>query len=109
MNIEELREMCLGFPGVTEDIKWENNLVFSIGGKMFCLADLDPPLQVSFKVPEEEFPELTSTPDIIQAPYFARMKWVSVLEESRFNHREWEHYLRQSYELVKSKLPRKYR
>jgi predicted DNA-binding protein (MmcQ/YjbR family) len=49
---------------------------------MFCLADLDPPLRVSFKVPEEEFVELTSTVDIIQAPYFARMKWVTVLEES---------------------------
>ena len=37
MNIEELRELCLGFPKVTEDIKWVDNLVFSLGGKMFCL------------------------------------------------------------------------
>lgn len=109
MNIEELREYCLSLPAVTEDIKWENNLVFSVGGKMFCLADLDPPLRVSFKVPEEEFPELTSTSGIIQAPYFARMMWVSVLDESRLSRSEWEKYLRQSYELVKSKLPKKLR
>jgi predicted DNA-binding protein (MmcQ/YjbR family) len=82
MNIEELRTFCLDLPAVTEDIKWGNNLVFSVAEKMFCLADLDPPLRVSFKVPEEEFVELTSTVDIIQAPYFARMKWVTVLEES---------------------------
>jgi len=109
MNIEELREICLSFPLVTEDIKWENNLVFSVGGKMFCLADLEPPLRVSFKVPQEEFPELTATSDIIQAPYFARAMWVSVLEESRFSRQEWEQYLRQSYELVRSKLPKKFR
>ena len=109
MNIEELRIFCLSLPSVTEDIKWGNNLVFSVAEKMFCLADLDPPLQVSFKVPEEEFVELTSTTDIIQAPYFARMKWVTVLKESRLSRKEWEHYLRQSYELVKSKLPKKIR
>jgi predicted DNA-binding protein (MmcQ/YjbR family) len=109
MNIEELRDFCLSLPSVTEDIKWGNNLVFSVGGKMFCLADLDPPLRVSFKIPEEQFFELTSTGSIIQAPYFARMKWVSVLDEDRFSREEWEYYLRQSYELVKSKLPKKFR
>jgi predicted DNA-binding protein (MmcQ/YjbR family) len=109
MNIEELREICLSFPLVTEDIKWGDNLVFSVGGKMFCLADLEPPLRVSFKVPEEEFPELTATNNITQAPYFARMMWVSVLEESRFSGEEWKKYLPQSCELVRSKLPKRFR
>jgi predicted DNA-binding protein (MmcQ/YjbR family) len=109
MNIEDLRSFCLGIPAVTEDIKWGNNLVFSVAEKMFCLADLDPPFRVSFKVTEEEFVELTSTTDIIQAPYFARMKWVTVLEEGLLSRQEWEHYLRQSYELVKAKLPKKIR
>jgi predicted DNA-binding protein (MmcQ/YjbR family) len=97
----------MSLPFVTEDIKWGDNLVFSIAGKMFCLADLEPPLRVSFKVPEEEFTELTSSESIIQAPYFARMKWVTVLEESRLSQKEWENYLRQTFELVKAKLPKK--
>jgi predicted DNA-binding protein (MmcQ/YjbR family) len=109
MNIEELRSFCLDLPAVTEDIKWGNNLVFSVAGKMFCLADLDSPLRVSFKVTEEEFAELTALNDIIQAPYFARMKWVSVINEERLTKQEWEHYVRQSYELVKLKLPKKIR
>ena len=109
MNIEELRNFCCTLPAVTEDIKWGNNLVFSIVGKLFCLADLDAPLQIAFKVTEEDFVELTETPDIIQAPYFARMKWVKVLEENRFSRTEWEHYIRQSYELVKMNLPKKTR
>ncbi len=109
MNIEEFRSFCLSLPAVTEDIKWENNLVFSVHGKMFCLTDLDPPFQASFKVREEEFVELTSRDSIIQAPYFARVKWVKVMDESRLNRQEWEHFLRQSYELVKSKLQKKIR
>jgi predicted DNA-binding protein (MmcQ/YjbR family) len=109
MNIEEIRELCLGFTMVTEDIKWGDNLVFSVAGKMFCLADLKAPLQVSFKVPTEEFFHLTATAGIIQAPYFARMQWVLVQDESRFTTDEWAHYLKQSYELVIAKLPKKTR
>ncbi len=109
MNIEELRSFCCSLPAVTEDVKWGNNLVFSVGDKMFCLADLDPPLQIALKVPEPEFIELTETADIIQAPYFARAKWIKILNEDRFNRMEWEHYIRQSYELVKLNLSRKMR
>jgi predicted DNA-binding protein (MmcQ/YjbR family) len=109
MNIEELRSFCLSLPAVTEDIKWGNNLVISVADKMFCLADLDPPFQASFKVREEEFEELAARDNIIQAPYFARMKWVKVMEESSLTGQEWEHFLRQSYELVISKLPKKTR
>lgn len=109
MNIEELREFCCTLPGVTEDIKWGNNLAFSIGGKLFCLADLDPPLQIALKVTESDFADLTETEGIIQAPYFARMKWIKVLNEDRFSRKDWEKYLRQSYELVKMNLSKKMR
>lgn len=109
MNIENLREFCLSLPSVTEDIKWGNNLAFSVGGKMFCLADLEPPLRVSFKVPEEQFDEITSADGIIQAPYFARAKWVSVTDESVLSRAEWEHHLRTSYELVRSGLTKRTR
>lgn len=109
MNIEELRLFCLGLPAVTEDIKWGNNLVFSVAGKMFCLTDLDPPFQVSFKVRDEEFHEITARAGFIHAPYFARMKWVKVMDEDSLSHQEWEHFIRQSYELVKSKLPKRIR
>jgi predicted DNA-binding protein (MmcQ/YjbR family) len=109
MNIEELREFCLSLPAATEDIKWEDNLVFSVAGKIFCLAGLDAPLRVALKVPEDQFDELTQTTDITQASHFARRQWMTILEESRFSRAEWEKYIRQSYELVKSKLPKKVR
>jgi predicted DNA-binding protein (MmcQ/YjbR family) len=109
MNIEELLNYCLSMKGVTEDIKWGNNLVFSVGGKLFCLADLELPLRVTFKVEKEDFVSLTDSTDIIQAPYFAKMMWVCVLNEDRFSLDEWQHYLCNSYELVKMKLPKNIR
>jgi predicted DNA-binding protein (MmcQ/YjbR family) len=99
--------MCNKLPGVTEDIKWGNDLCFCIAGKMFCVAGLLPPLQISFKVKDEEFEELSASPGIIPAPYVARYKWILVQDLSRFNKKEWENYIRQSYEMVKSKLPKK--
>ena len=90
MNIEELREICLSLPAVTEDIKWENHLVFSVAGKIFCLTGLDAPLQVTLKVPEDQFDELTQLEEITQASHFARRQWMTVLEESRFSRQEWE-------------------
>src|SRR5688572_18872952 len=38
MNLETLRKHCLAFPGATEQIQWGADLVFKVGGKMFCVA-----------------------------------------------------------------------
>jgi predicted DNA-binding protein (MmcQ/YjbR family) len=76
MNIELLRTYCLSLPAVTEAIKWDNDLVFSVGGKMFCVAALDAPFKCSFKVSDEEFEELSVLEGFQPAPYMARAKWV---------------------------------
>jgi predicted DNA-binding protein (MmcQ/YjbR family) len=107
MNIEMLRNFCKTLPAVTEDIKWGHDLCFLIAGKMFCVTGLEPPFTVSFEVKAEEFDELSSSPGIIPAPYMARNKWIQVQDETRFSKKEWEHYVRQSYELKKAKLPKK--
>ena len=107
MDIETLRELCRALPAVTEDIKWGHDLCFSVAGKMFCVAALDGPLTVSFKVKDEEFDELSSSPGMRPAPYVARYKWVLVEDVSRLSRKEWAHYVRQSYELVKARLPKK--
>jgi len=33
MTVESIRRWCLALGGVTEDIKWDDDLVFSVGGK----------------------------------------------------------------------------
>ncbi|MFN0033542.1 MAG: MmcQ/YjbR family DNA-binding protein [Saprospiraceae bacterium] len=107
MNVESLRTLCLSFPGVTEDIKWGYDLCFSVGEKMFCVTIPDADEGASFKVLDEEFHEMVSREGIIPAPYMARYKWVQVQDFLWLSDKEWEHYIRQSYELVKAKLPKK--
>ena len=92
---------------MTEDIKWGNDLCFLIAKKMFCVTGLESPLKVSFKVTEEEFDELASSPGIIPAPYMARHKWVLVEDVNVLNKKQWKQYITQSYELVKAKLSKK--
>ena len=74
---------------------------------MFCVTGLEGDPGVSFKVKEEEFDELSTSQAIIPAPYMARNKWVKVQQWERFSEQEWAHYVKQSYELVKAKLPKK--
>jgi predicted DNA-binding protein (MmcQ/YjbR family) len=107
MDIEAIRKICVSLPSVTEGIKWGHDLCFMIGEKMFCVAPLDPPLKVSFKVTDEEFAELSETRGIIPAPYSARHKWILVEDVSVFNKKNWEHYITQSYNLVKTKFSKK--
>jgi predicted DNA-binding protein (MmcQ/YjbR family) len=96
-------------PAVTEDIKWGNDLCFLIGGKMFCITCLESSFAASFKVTGEEFEELTSREGFEPAPYMARAKWVLVKETAKLKQKDWEKYIKQSYDLVKSRLTGKVR
>lgn len=104
-----LREICSSLTAVTEDVKWGNDLVFSVGDKIFCVASLDPPFSSSFKVPDDEFDGLSNQNGFMPAPYMARAKWVLVTDPSNLSKKEWERYVKQSYELVKIKLTKKLR
>lgn len=108
MNVEDIQTICRELPAVTEDIKWGNDLVFSIGDKMFCVVGLEQsPTTASFKVKDEEFEEMCNRPGFKPAPYVAKYKWVFIMDTNKMKKKEWEHYLRQSYDLVKDKLPAK--
>jgi len=108
MNIEDLQAICRELPSVTEDIKWEHDLVFSIGGKMFCVIGLDQsPTSASFKVNDEEFDEISSRPGFKPAPYVAKYKWVLIEDITKMKKADWNRYVKQSYDLVKDKLSTK--
>src|SRR5882762_3193760 len=110
MNLDWLRELCLSFPGVTEQIQWGNDLLFKVGGKMFAAAPLEPAhVCLSFKASPENFAELTERPHVIPAPYLARAQWVALETRDAVPRNELAGLLRESYELVAAKLPRKIR
>src|SRR5688572_24059368 len=106
MNIEELREFCLSFPHATEDVKWEKDLCFSVGGKMFCVTGLEPEVstQVSFKCTPEKFAELIERDGIIPAPYVARYHWVAVEKTGALDDDELSDLISNSYLLVYKNL-----
>jgi predicted DNA-binding protein (MmcQ/YjbR family) len=108
MDFESIRKFCLSLPGATEDIQWEKDLLFRIGGKMFAVIGLEPePDNVAFKCTPEDFAELTVRSGIIPAPYLARHHWVSITDLSVIQKSELEKLLKISYELVFEGLPKK--
>jgi predicted DNA-binding protein (MmcQ/YjbR family) len=107
MSPDRLRRICRAFPHVTEDIKWGNDLVFSIGKKMFSVIGLEPPFRYSFKCSPEEFAEMIERDGVIPAPYMARNKWVLVEDDDALATGEAEKRLRRSYDLVKATLSKK--
>lgn len=107
MNIDQLRKICLAFPGVTEQIQWEDDLLFKVAGKMFALTPLEPSrLWLCLKASPEEFAELTERPGIIPAPYLARAKWIAIENANAVSPAETATLLKRSYELVVEKLPK---
>ena len=61
------------------------------------------------KVPEEDFTALTSIEGIVPAPYAARFSWVSVDDPEVLPEAEAIALLRGSYDLVRAKLPARFR
>jgi predicted DNA-binding protein (MmcQ/YjbR family) len=107
MNIDVVRTICRSFPGVTEDIKWGSDLVFSVGGKMFTVVNTERPHTLAFKCTPETFAELIERDGIIPAPYMARAMWVQECSVGDvFERREMEALIKTSYELVAAKLPK---
>src|SRR5215475_4481950 len=109
MSLEKIREYCLSLPHVTEEVLWQKDLVFKIGGKMFAVIGLDigPVSQFSFKCTPEEFAELTELDGIIPAPYAARYHWVAVQKAGALKQAEIKRLIKDAYETVKEKFAKK--
>ncbi len=100
-----LKAFCRGLPGTTEDIKWGDDLIFSVGGKMYAGFDVEGEGEFAFKSEEEEFMGLIQREGIIPAPYLAKHFWVKVSDRKVLKDSEWERLLRKAHGLVVAKLP----
>ena len=107
MDIEAVREFCLSLPHTTEQIQWEIDLVFKVGGKMFAVIATEPGrVWMSMKCSDEEFAELVERPGVIPAPYLARAKWVALESAETLPRLELERLLRAAHDIVFAKLPK---
>ena len=109
MNEAALRKLTAAWPGVEAGTKWEDDLVFTVGGKMFCVTCVRGPHKgsISFKVEYGRFLEFTGRPGFIPAPYLARAHWVQIATARSLPAAELRELIRCSYELVRARRPRK--
>jgi predicted DNA-binding protein (MmcQ/YjbR family) len=77
---------------------------------MFVVLSLEPEGNcMSLKVSDEDFANLCEIDGVIPAPYLARAKWVALEREDALPAAEVKRLVKQAYELVKEKLPKKVR
>ncbi len=111
MDIESVRSFCLSLPHADEKVQWGNDLLFRIGEKMFAVVALEPShgVLLSFKCTPEKFAELVELDGIIPAPYMARHHWVGLERFDALPDRELKPLLKNAYQMVQEKLPKKVR
>lgn len=109
MSFARLAEHAMTLPGATQDIKWGNDWVASVGGKMFLVGGRDPKTwkSCSFKVDPHRFLELTGLPGMAPAPYLARAGWVAVDNPKALPLAELKTLVTRSHALVLATLTKK--
>lgn len=107
MKTAAVRRLVSAWPGVSEEVKWTDILVFSVGGRMFCAMHAADARGLAFKVESSRFLEFTDRPGIVPAPFMARWHWVSLAVADALPDAGIRVLIRGSYELVRSKLSRK--
>jgi predicted DNA-binding protein (MmcQ/YjbR family) len=105
MKVDSIREFCLAFAGTAENLQWDDELCFKVGGKIFVMLGLDNP-RLCFKCTPETFAELIEREDVHPAPYVGRYKWVMLDRLDAVRWDELRELIRASYEMVAAKTPK---
>lgn len=114
MNIEDLREYCLSLPGACENSPWTVSryqmlVTFTVGGKWFCLADIDRKA-VNVKCDPADVDDLISRYiGITAAWHMNKRHWITVSLESDVPDKMIRHLLDNAYRLIVNKLTAKQR
>ena len=113
MNEEQIRNLVIDWPGVSEHFPFDQfTLVFKVAGKMFLLLALDEdPLRANLKGNaeqnaewREQFPD-----DIFPGYHMDKNHWNTVVMEGNLPSSFLKEMIRNSYQLVIEKLPKKTR
>lgn len=103
MNIETIREYCLGKKGAEEDYPFdEETLVFKVGGKMFVLIPLEKiPLQINLKCDPEKAIELREQFEDVQPGWHMSKKhWNTIILEGNIRWNDLKDWIDHSYDEV---------
>jgi predicted DNA-binding protein (MmcQ/YjbR family) len=105
MDIESLRNYCLGKKNVTESFPFgEDTLVFKAEGKIFALANLDGDLSINLKCDPALAIELRERYSSVNPGYHMNKKhWNTVNLDGTIAEKEILGWIDHSYELVAGK------
>ena len=106
MDVEELRNYCLSFPGVTEGLPFgPDTLVFKSEGKIFTLVSLDNiPLSFNVKCDPEKALELREQHSCVLPGYHMNKKyWNTVVVDGSLPASTLKEFIAHSYDLVTTK------
>jgi predicted DNA-binding protein (MmcQ/YjbR family) len=111
MHIEEFRSFCLSLGDVTEEFPFgENTLVFKVKGKMFALAGLETFESINLKCDPEEAIELRERYAAVQPGYHMnKAHWNTIIMDNSISNSLLRTWIQNSYNLVRSKLPKSQR
>lgn len=109
MDIETLRNYCLGLTGSTEGFPFDDRvLVFKVMNKMFALVDIEAAESVNLKCDPDKALELREQFEGITAGYHMSKKhWNTVKLNGDVSDKKINYLINHSYELVVSKLPKR--
>src|SRR6218665_930250 len=102
MNVETIREYCIGKEGAEESFPFgEDTLVFKIGGKIFLLLSLDAdPPSFNAKCDPDHALELREQYECIVPGYHMNKKhWNTVVVDGTLPARELKALIDESYDL----------
>lgn len=109
--LELLRPICLALPGAAETVKWGNDIVFEVHGKMFAvLGEWKGELALTVKVGKEAMGIFLADARYFEAPYVGKHGWVALrVNAGALDAEEVAELVRGSYALVsgpKRRIPR---
>ena len=107
MTNDSIREFCMSLPMATEEVQWEEHLLFKIGGKMFAIITIGGN-RCAFKSTPERYAELIEMADIVPSGYnMWKYQWVNTESLTALSDAEFRDDLRTSYDLVRASLTKK--
>lgn len=109
MNIEELRDFCLGLNGTSEGMPFDDKiLVFKVMGKMFCLTNIENFESVNLKCDPVKAIDLREKFEAVQPGYHMSKKhWNTIRIDDSITSNLLKKWIIDSYNLVAKSLTKK--
>lgn len=115
MNIENFRNYCLSFDGVSEKMpfgkfarRYDSILVFYVLDHMFCFIDIDDFTFVNVKSTPEEIEEIKMNHLSVCNPLNQSLRyWIQLEFNGDIPDKEIYDMVKKSYEMVKTKYSKK--